>query len=168
MAAQAPTECEAGFRLFDHKLLMTEPLCIPNDPKRVVALDMASLEVMLLTGQKPVTTADWMLDELPILLPQYADTLATFDEVGYPADLEKVAALKPDLIMAPEDTMDVKLASAIAPVVVPDPIIYEDWRLGMQFWSEVLNVPDLYAEMEANYNTSCRRIAGRAWPEQRP
>ena len=33
-AAQEPQTCEAGFRLFDHELLVGEPVCIPENPER--------------------------------------------------------------------------------------------------------------------------------------
>lgn len=145
--------CKAGFRLFTHELLASEPVCIPIAPQRVVALDIASVELTLLLGKPPVVTGQWMLEELPLLLPQYADVLAKVEGVGYPAELEKVTLAKPDLILAPDDTIDVKLASAIAPVIVPKQVIYDDWKLGMEFWSAVLHVPDFYTEMEANYRT---------------
>ena len=151
--AQAAADCEEGFRLFDHELLLTEPVCIPENPERVLPLDIASLEMTLLTGKIPVATADWMLNEMPLLIPEFADILAPIEGVGYPASLEQVAVLRPDLILAPDDTIDVKQASEIAPVVVPDPKIYEDWKLGMEFWASVLNMPERYAEMEANYFT---------------
>jgi iron complex transport system substrate-binding protein len=151
VANSAATECEEGSRLFDHELLATEPVCIPNAPQRVIALDMASLEVLLLKEQQPVGTAEWILQEHPLLLPAYAEKLSTVDGLGYPAELETVVVLQPDLILAPADTIDIKLASDIAPVVVPDAAIYGDWKLGMQFWSEVMNTQELYADMEANY-----------------
>lgn len=150
-AGQAADQCKAGFRLFTHELLATEPVCIPVAPQRVLPLDMAALEALLITNQTPAGTAQWILEELPLLLPQYADRLAPLKGMGYPADLEQVAALKPDLILAPEDTVDVKLASAIAPVIVPKQALYADWKIGMKFWCDVLNVPDLYTKMEANY-----------------
>ena len=148
---ESASDCAAGFRLFDHKVLATEPICIPIAPQRVLPLDMAALEFLLLTGQSPVGTAEWILQELPLLLPQYAEVLAPLPGMGYPADLEQVAALQPDLILATEDTIDIALAAKIAPVVVPTSAIYNDWKIGMQFWSEVLNVPEMYTAMEANY-----------------
>lgn len=93
------TDCEAGFRL-DHELLVTDPVCIPIDPQRVLPLDMTALELMLITSQTPLGTAQWILDELPLLLPEYADRLTPLPGFGYPADLEQVAALQPDLILA--------------------------------------------------------------------
>lgn len=148
----AITDCEEGFRLFDHELLVTDPVCIPTAPQRVLPLDMTALELMLITNQTPLGTAQWILDELPILLPEYADALTPLPGFGYPADLEQVAALQPDLILAPADTLDVELAKQIAPVIVPDQRIYEDWKLGVEFWCAVMNMPELYTQMAATYD----------------
>ena len=38
-------QCEAAFRLFDHKQLATEPVCVPERPEHVVVGDFASLDV---------------------------------------------------------------------------------------------------------------------------
>jgi iron complex transport system substrate-binding protein len=149
----AASDCAEGFRWFEHELLVGDPICIPAAPQRVLPLDMAALEVLLLTGQTPVATGEWKLQELPLLLPDYAEQLATFEGVGYPAELEQVAALQPDLILTTDDAIDIKLAREIAPVVVADQAIYENWKNGMRFWSDVLNVPELYVAMEANYAT---------------
>lgn len=145
-------DCEEGFRLFDHELLVTDPVCIPTAPQRVLPLDMTALELMLITNQTPLGTAQWILDELPLLLPEYADRLTPLPGFGYPADLEQVAALQPDLILAPADTLDVELAKQIAPVIVPDQRIYEDWKLGVAFWCAVMNMPELYEQMAATYD----------------
>ncbi|MBX3015566.1 MAG: iron-siderophore ABC transporter substrate-binding protein [Caldilineaceae bacterium] len=151
-AAAADTRCKEGFRFFDHALLVSDPVCIPAAPQRVLPLDMTALELMLMTEQTPLGTAQWILDELPLLLPEYADVVTPLPGLGYPADLEQVAALQPDLILAPADTIDVELAAQIAPVIVPDQSIYEDWKLGMEFWCAVMNVPELYAQLEATYD----------------
>lgn len=143
--------CEEGFRLFDHELMINDPVCIPVSPKRVLPLDIAAMEVMLITGQTPVGTGEWILQELPLLLPEYADVLAPLEGVGWPADIEQVARFQPDLILAPEGSVDLELAAEIAPVVVPDPAIWETWQQGMQFWSAVLNQQELYEQMEATY-----------------
>jgi iron complex transport system substrate-binding protein len=110
-----------------------------------------------MTNKTLLATSGWLLRELPVMLPQFADRLTSVEDVGYPASLEKVLALKPDLILAvggtsAGETIDVDQALAIAPVVVADPVIYNDWKLGAQFWSEALNVPNLYVEMKANYD----------------
>jgi iron complex transport system substrate-binding protein len=152
----AAADCEAGFRRFDHDLLATDPICIPEDPQRIIALDVASVELTLMTGKTLLATSNWILSEMPLMSPQFTDRLATVEDVGYPANLEKILLLKPDLILAVGgttvgDTIDVEQALQIAPVVVADPVIYEDWKLGTQFWSEVLNVTEFYSDMEQNY-----------------
>ena len=35
--------CEAGFRLFDHEYLAGDPVCIPEDPQRILALEISAL-----------------------------------------------------------------------------------------------------------------------------
>ncbi len=150
--------CTAGERLFDHELLATDPICIPENPQRIIALDVASVELTLMTGKTLLATSGWLLSEMPILLPQFADTLAEAEDVGYPANLETILLLKPDLILAVGgtsvgETIDVEQAMQIAPVVIADPAIYADWKLGTGFWSEVLTVADFYATLEENYFT---------------
>lgn len=150
--------CEDGFRLFDHELLVTEPVCIPANPERVLALDMASVEVTLLTGKNLVGSSNWILSEVPVLEPRFSDVLAGIEDVGYPADLEKALLLEPDIILAVGSTVagesiDAPSASEIAPVVMADPKHYDNWQLGMSFWADVLGVPELYARMLANYGT---------------
>ncbi len=155
-AAASTTECEAGFRLFDHELLATDPVCIPENPQTIVPLDIASLEMTLLAGKTPLATGAWMLEEMPLLVPVFAEPLAAVEGLGWPAELEKIATLAPDLILSPPDAVDTALASEIAPVVVADPIIYSNWKLGMEFWAAALNMEDRYTEMAANYD---QRIA---------
>lgn len=149
--------CPAGSRLFDHELLASDPLCIPEAPERIIALDMASVEATLLAGKSLQATSGWILSELPLIAPQFASALAGLEDVGYPANLELVARLKPDLILAvggtsAGDSIDYEQAKQIAPVVFADPVIYSDWKLGMKLWTAVLNVSADYDAMIANYD----------------
>jgi iron complex transport system substrate-binding protein len=155
-AASANGDCEAGFRYVEHEVIVGGSACVPINPERIIALDMASVELLLMIDHPPVGTANWLLEELPLLLPQYAETLSNIPGLGYPAELEKVASLKPDLILADEASIDVELAAHIAPIVVASPRLYDKWQNGTQLWSEVLDLGDTYAKMEENYN---RRIA---------
>ena len=150
-------ECEEGLRFFDHELLVSKPVCIPEHPGRVLALDMASVEMTLLTGKNLVGSSNWILSEFPVLEPRFADALAEVEDVGYPASLETTLLLEPDLILAVDtsvagDTIDASAAGEIAPVVLVDPAVYDDWQLGMSFWAEALGVQDLYARMLQNYD----------------
>ena len=149
--------CEDGFRLFDHELLQGEPVCIPENPERIVALDMASVEMTLLTGKTLVGSSNWILSEFPVLEPRFAEILAETEDVGYPADLEKTLLLEPDIILAvgssvAGESIDAAQAEDIAPVVLVDPAVYDDWQLGVSFWAEVLGVEELYTQMLQNYD----------------
>lgn len=156
-SAQAPQTCEPGFRLFDHELLVSEPVCIPENPERVLALDMASVEMTLLTGKTLVGASGWILSEFPVLEPSFGSRLTGVEDVGYPASLETTLLLEPDIILAAGgsvagESIDGIRARDIAPVVMADPRIYEDWQLGTSFWASVLGAEDLYAQMLTNYD----------------
>jgi iron complex transport system substrate-binding protein len=152
LAAQETTECEAGYRLFDHEYLATDPVCIPENPQRILALEMSALEATLLSGKELVGTASWLHDEVPVLLPEFASALEGIPNTGYPANLEAALESAPDLILAVDGDIDMEEGGEIAPIVMPKPGIEHDWRESMEFWSAVLGTEDLFAEMVANYD----------------
>lgn len=144
-------ECEAGFRLFDHEYLATDPVCIPENPQRILALEISALETVLFTGKELVGTANWLHDEVPVLMPELAAALEGVADTGYPANLEVALLAAPDLILAVDGDIDMVAGSEIAPIVMPKAGLEYDWKTSMEFWSEVLGTQDLYAEMLANY-----------------
>lgn len=151
-AAQPASACEEGYRLFDHEYLASDPVCIPENPQRIVALEISALESVLFSGKELVGTAGWLHGEVPVLIPEFADTLAEVADTGYyPASLEATLALAPDLILAVDGDIDVTTGSEIAPIVMPIAGIDQNWRQSMEFWSEVLGTQEQYAEMVANY-----------------
>lgn len=152
LAAQDTPTCEEGFRLFEHEYLAGDPLCIPEDPQRILALEMSALEAVLLADKELVGTANWLHAEVPVLLPELAPALEGIADTGYPANLEAVLEAAPDLILAVDGDIDLDSGNAIAPVVMPEPGIEHNWRLSMEFWSAVLGTEDLYEEMVANYD----------------
>lgn len=149
-AQDVPT-CEEGFRLFDHEYLAGDPICIPENPQRIVALEMSAVEMVLLADKELVGTANWIHDEVPVLLPELTPALEGIADTGYPANLEVVLETDPDLILAVDGDIDLEAGNKIAPVVMPIVGDEHDWKLAMEFWSEVLGVQDLYADMLANY-----------------
>lgn len=54
ITAQDAAECEDGFRLFEHEMLATDPVCVPENPQRVVALDPFAYELLILNDTPPV------------------------------------------------------------------------------------------------------------------
>lgn len=153
LAAQDAVECADGFRLFDHEYLAGDPVCIPEDPQRILALELSALESVLLAGKQLVGTANWLHEEVPVLLPELAPALEGIADTGYPANLEAALAANPDLILAVDGDIDVEAGNDIAPVVMPVAGIEYNWQQSMEFWSEVLGTQALYADMIDNYET---------------
>ena len=154
-AAQDAAECEPGFRLFDHALLATDPVCIPENPQRIVALDTSAAELLLFTDKELVATFGvYVKDELIAALPALAGRLEPAQSLDWPVNLEVLLTLSPDLIAAyTNDTMTYDQLSQIAPTVILDAGIAEgDWKSATEFWSDVFNVPDVYADMAATYD----------------
>lgn len=151
LTAQDETECQDGFHLFDHEYLATDPVCIPDQPERILALEISALETVLFTDKQLVGTADWLHSEIPILLPELAPSLEDIANTGYPANLEIALLAEPDLILATDGDIDLEAGAEIAPIVMVKPEY--DWKLMMAFWSEVLGTQDVYDEMIANYET---------------
>ncbi len=152
LAAQETTTCEEGFRLFEHEYLAGDPLCIPENPQRILALEMSAVESVVLAGKELVGTANWLHEEIPILLPEIAPALEGIPDTGYPANLEAALVAAPDLILAVDGDIDLDSGNEIAPVVMPAPGIEHNWRLSMEFWSAVLGTEDLFADMVENYD----------------
>jgi iron complex transport system substrate-binding protein len=160
LAAQETLVCEAGFRLFDHEYLVGDPVCIPEDPQRILALELSAIESVLLADKDLVGTANWLHREVPVILPEFMDALEGTVDTGYPANLEVALSAQPDLILAVDGDIDLEGGNAIAPVIMPQPGIEHDWRLIMEFWSEVLGTQDVYAAMVENYETRIAEFQG--------
>lgn len=156
--AQA-SACKSDERLFEHALLAGEPVCIPENPRRVVALDMGAAEMTLLSNRQLVGTANWLLAEMSVLTPEFHGILPTVGNVGYPANLETIVQLKPDIILAVgqadgvSKAIDAVAAQKIAPIVLANPIIYDDWKLSSEFWAAALNETPLFERLLTNYQT---------------
>lgn len=115
--AQDAPECEPGFRLFDHESLTTEPVCIPEDPQRIIAIDSYALESLLALGITPVgsaTVAGFRID-----YPDLAYLVEDVADIGRTPSLEAMLALNPELILAIEPwvTETYDEISQIAPLV---------------------------------------------------
>jgi ABC-type Fe3+-hydroxamate transport system substrate-binding protein len=97
LAAQETTECEAGFQLIVHEL---DETCVSEDVQRVVTLELSMTEVVVTLGVQPVGVADVALYNslvnLPIPLSEDAVDVGSRSE----PNLEVIAGLEPDLIVA--------------------------------------------------------------------
>lgn len=92
--------CDSGFRPFEHRMGTT---CVPQAPKRIVALHSMNLAYPILElGLTPVGASNWIAEDGSIewYIPEGFETsemvpLGFFRDI----DVEAVAALQPDLIV---------------------------------------------------------------------
>ena len=113
-------DCEEGFSLVEHAIGET---CVPENPERIVALEWTYVEDLLTLGVQPVGVADIESYHNWVRIPEELDEDVA--DVGSRAEpnLEVIAELNPDLIIAvnfrvAENYDDL---SAIAPTLVFDP-----------------------------------------------
>ena len=151
-STQASSECEAGFWLFDHERLATDPVCIPENPQRIISLDMPATEFLLLNDIPIVGVFGYAADEISAITPALADDLAGIPTFDWPPNLELVTELQPDLIIAFKDSsLFYEGMEQIAPLVVYDAAYATDWKSSTAFWSEVFQREEAYHEMLATY-----------------
>ncbi|MGW1998109.1 ABC transporter substrate-binding protein [Embleya sp. NPDC001921] len=162
-AGKASTkDSQATFpRTVDHAMGRTE---IPAKPKRVVALDMTFVDASLALQAEVVgfTTLAGSGDKLPSYFGDDARTYApdarpvgTLSEPG----LEKIAALKPDLILSAKVRHEklYKQLSAIAPTVFSENT-GAGWQGNLELVGRSLGREDLARERLAAFTTRARAI----------
>jgi len=123
-SAEGPEQGPASTRTVDSARGTVE---VPADPQRVVALDGYAVDALTAVGVTPVgVPADEEVNA-------YLDDLAPdVQELGsaYPVDVERVAALRPDLILVASEIEDLDLPAldAVAATVVAPHDDSGDWR----------------------------------------
>lgn len=121
ITAQEMTDCDTGLRLFDHEYLATDPVCVPEDPQRIIAIDESVMADFIALGVQPVGVHDWGNRDFTA----YLDTTSVAS-VGTPEgpNLEAILALEPDLIVGRAQDMEwyaddfLENLQRIAPVVL--------------------------------------------------
>jgi iron complex transport system substrate-binding protein len=133
-------------RLVKHAMGETK---VPLHPKRIVALDSCALDHALALGVKPVGAPHYYFTDSPYLKGK----VEGIEDIGSPANLEKVLALKPDLILGvPYDNNVIyTLTSQIAPTVLADFDGGKEWREALPLFGEALGKPDAAKQALANY-----------------
>jgi len=153
LSAQDATGCEDGFRLFEHEQLAVDPVCVPDNPQRIISLDMPATEFLLLNDIPIVGVFGYAADEISAITPGLADELADIPRFDWPPNLELITELGPDLIIAFKDSsLFYEGMEAIAPLVVYDAAYHTDWKSSTAFWAEVFGKQDAYADMLDTYN----------------
>jgi iron complex transport system substrate-binding protein len=99
--ASAAAGCEADFRLFDHDLLATDPICIPNNPQRMAFIDGTIADAIALDVD--TVTRHYYFDALLGDFPTLVDeaTISQMTDIGNTWELnpESLVLARPDLIV---------------------------------------------------------------------
>ena len=106
---------------------------VPSKPERVVSVGFTEHDTMLALGEKPIATSEWYGEQPYATWPWARDELGSAKPTvlnnGDGFEFEKIAALRPDLIMGVNAGMtkeDYEKLSKLAPTV-PAPKGSEDW-----------------------------------------
>lgn len=140
LAAQDTTECEEGFRLFDHELLATDPLCVPPDPQRIAFID-SSIAYGIALDVDSITRNyyfDAFLGDFPALVDEEAKEAMIDVGNTWEINAEALLEAQPDLIISatwfPEAN---EYAQTIAPTIVIDFDISESWLQGFELIAQL-------------------------------
>ncbi len=147
--AEEVAQEESSTRTVTHFRGTTE---VPAKPERVVVLDLGELDSAVALGVKPVGAVKAPVEEG--LLSYLEDDVAGVElvgEIGEP-DLEKIAALEPDLILG----SDIRVKdfydelSAIAPTVFTETVGVA-WKENLAVHAEALGKQEEAADLMAAY-----------------
>jgi iron complex transport system substrate-binding protein len=124
-----------------HKYGTTE---IPAEPQRIVTLGLSDQDTVLALGKKPVGAVNWFGEEpfgtWPWAKPLWGDDLPTIVGERDEYNIEQIAALTPDLVVAQYSGMtqaQYDTLSKIAPVVA-QPVGFEDYQAPWQDMSRAI------------------------------
>lgn len=133
---------------------------VPENPERVVVLDTGELDSMLTLGVKPVgaVRADVATGFLSYLPKDQLKGIANVGNIAAP-NMEKVAELKPDLIISSkvrdEDRYDE--LSAIAPTVLTENPGYP-WKENFQVHAKALGKEAEAKKVVADYDKHVKKV----------
>jgi len=137
--------------------------CVPNEIERVVTLDSVAFEYAIALGLKPVGTVS---SDFSSYLQNQAKETENIGQAGEP-NLEKVLALKPDLILGLDFHQALyPQASQIAPTVLLKFEQSGQWKEDFQTFSTVVNREAAGEQVMADYRRRLqefkRRLAAKA------
>lgn len=128
---------------------------VPVNPQRIVTLDGSAIENVLALGSKPVgTVLNGSLDEQPTYLREnLADTtlVGSFEQ----PNLEKILALKPDLILGDKGISEniYPQLSQIAPTVLAEYKGSDSWKQMLKVHGEALGKSQAAEQLINKYYT---------------
>ena len=155
LSASSDTSSTATKRV-NHALGTTD---VPVIPTRIVVLDYFTVEAMMALGVQPIAAPGVLIDNL-LHLPPVEGAIA---DIGVPSNpnLEKIAALNPDLILTSKlftqaDTYP--LLSQIAPTVVLDANGHTEWQKLTHLCAETLGKKTAADQLQADYEAKLQTI----------
>lgn len=150
VVAQEAVTCEPGFRLFEHELLVSDPVCIPENPARIAALDRFSFETMLALDIDPVAASSFALSltrDLPYLEERVADVI----DLGQPPNIELLLDAQPDLILSISGYGEYEQLASIAPTVQIDFADSGQWQSVAEAFGQAAGLEAEAAQLLADY-----------------
>ncbi|WP_019880120.1 ABC transporter substrate-binding protein [Succinispira mobilis] len=144
-------------------------LQIPQHPQRVVALNASNLELYYAAGGtvvgKPLSSA------LPLELVKATQEVPAVGIIHSP-DVEKILALKPDLVLGIDipfhhNLIDI-LAKADIPIIINSLDKYEDVLQTLDFYGELTNKKSLAAQKKQAIETQYQQILAQIQGEKVP
>jgi iron complex transport system substrate-binding protein len=151
-AAQTTTGCEPGFWLLEAETLATDPLCVPENPQRIAAVDTFTLETLLALGIKPVSGP--FLETFLRDHPQFTQQLEGVTETGWPVNPEALLVAHPDLIISIQPWV-AELYEDIAEIAPTVSITYGsdgDWEDIVRTVGAAVNQSDALDTLFADYD----------------
>jgi iron complex transport system substrate-binding protein len=130
--------------------------CVPNQPQRVITLEVPSLGNALTLGVKPLASIVYF-DTPPPYLAKHLESIESLGKEEQP-NIEKILALKPDLIIGIKHSTEpiYSQLAQIAPTVVDNWEGYPSWRDHFNFVAQVLGKTEESKQVWAKYD---QRIA---------
>lgn len=151
LAAQ-DIECEDGFRLFDHELLATDPVCVPEAPERIAAMDRFTYETLLAVGIEPMAGTNFALG-ISNNLPYLASQVSSATDIGGTTSInfELLLTLEPDLIFTLEAYEATAELSEIAPTISFTFDSSSQWREIAEATALAVDAEEALNAVEAGY-----------------
>jgi iron complex transport system substrate-binding protein len=152
----AATTAPAGPHVVEHAMGETE---VPAAPARIVVLDSSFLDASIALGIPPIgATEGSASDGLPAYLGDVVDGVELVGLTNEP-NLEQIAALQPDLILAAKVRHEAlyEQLSAIAPTVFSESS-GTNWYEQVRLTGEALNRADQAAELIAEFETRAAAV----------
>ncbi len=150
----APTASET-FRTVDHAM---GSALVPNEPRRVVVMGTAPLDVAIALGVTPVGA--WVNHDFPGYLGNRTDGIEIIS-TGGPPNIEAIAKLQPDLILGSKIGSEAIYPSLvqIAPTVLSEENGREgDWEKQLRLYGEALGKSGAAEQRIKDYQTQLKAL----------